>query len=594
MKTSSVLIQTVLIFAVLSATGCGDTAAEFDADIQDGSVLTDTAGGDTIHLDSIHPDLMSDSLIDAPTDNSVNTDTPNDSNTTVDSTNDASDTTGIPDYLPTSLGFEYTREDVGTILTPEEIAAFTRKVMRFLRDVHYFDYVLYTTHGVDASTGKRDWQFWYNERFRKEGNIVTFYHPENLNDGGHNLHIPMSKILGDVIAAYLVSGDASAALASEKLCKGMSASMLGMAHDENDPLPFLMSRNIAAFSQEFDTHDGKRKAVDFSGWYSPYERWNCNRYQITQNPYWGELWVTNLRSKDDVPYIFRLIPNLRYVVADAPEGPVKAACTETLTLLESFAKDLVDQDYRIRTKDADGVPYSPGYTGIPELDDNQGDISSFTYWRDLIPESECNARRSAALIAYHAGQDEECGRGEPNAYDDISFASNGYNKKICQFFHLSHLANAIVNHDRKGAALLMDGLNERIEEDKALGPEQDKYTLEDWNRGLSVYLAQASNFGYPLTSEEVRSIHKFYGRAVDRYAEWPYWDPWDVSVPDGELGGYRPGSCQGAGETLECWWNVEDMAQIYEHCWSPVVNPTGAKWVDCDIVRDPMKWDETL
>jgi len=489
--------------------------------------------------------------------------------------------------LPDSLNITYNRADQGTPLTDEEIKTFTRKILSFLKQVKYFDYVLYTTHGVDASTGKRDWQFWFGEHFKKEGDKVTFYHPVNLTDGGHNLHIPMSRVTGDVIAAYLLTDDATAALAAEKLCKGFSASMLGQVYDENDKLPHIMARNVVAFNHEFTTHDGKRKAVDYSGWFSDYERWNTNRFKYVNNPYWGEVWVTNMRSKDDVPHIFRLIPILRYAAVQAKAATVKDACGEALTLLEGFAKDIVDSDYRIRAKNKNGELFIPGYTEDKELNKKQGDLASFINYRDYIPNGECNARRSAELIGYHKPINEDCGRGEPNSYDQISFGLNSYNKRICRYFHVSHIANALVNRDDEAAEKLMSGLEERMTQEKALKEDEMRTEPRNYYLDLALYLAQSHAYGYPLTSEEARTIQEFYGRAVDRTATWPYWDPWASAVPDGELGSYRPSSC----DNDVCWWKVEDFAQIFETRWSPFINPASARYVDCDIVRDPSKWD---
>ncbi|HOH76560.1 MAG TPA: hypothetical protein PLB35_04840 [Myxococcota bacterium] len=578
----------------IALAGCGaggddkDTGTDLGPEIGQPDTVDDDGPGDTA-MDAADPETTGDEgskpdlIMDAET---VDPD---------DARDDAADAfDATPDGLPETLALEFTRPDEGDPVSQADIDAFTRKVMRFLRDVKYFDYVLYTTHGVDASTGKRDFQFWYNERMRKEGDLVTFYHPVNMTDGGHNLHIPMSKLLGNLMAAYMLTGDATAGLAVEKLCKGFSASMLGMVHDENDDLPHLMTRNVVMMAHEFTTHDGKRKAVDPSGWYSAYERWNCDRYQITENPYWGEVWVTNLRSKDDVPHILQMIPNLRYLVETAPAGATLDACTETLTLLEAFTKDIVDHDYRIRTKDFDGTLYEPGYTGDAETDQNQGDIGSFTYWRDFIPMAECNARRASMLIAYKKPGEESCGRGEPNDYDDIAFMNNGYNKRICQFFHLAHIANALVNHDNGEAALLLDGMAERIAEDWALAPNQDKIQVDDYTRNVALLAAQASVFGYPLTSAEVRLIHTYYGRTPDKIADWPYWDPWAETVPQGDLGAYRPPDCEGEGDAKLCWTRIEDMGALWEYCWSPLKNPTGRQWVNCDIVRDPESWDDDL
>jgi hypothetical protein len=389
----------------------------------------------------------------------------------------------------------------------------------------------------------------------------------------------------------MVTADSSANLAATQLCKGMTASMLGMVKDADDPLPHLMTRNVVpAWNQEFITHDGKRKAVDTSGWWSSYTRWNCDRFQYADNPYWGPVWVTNLRSKDDVPHIFQAVPVLRYAAEKAKDPAMKAACGETLSMLTAFAKDIVDQDYRIRTKDQNGEVYIAGYTGIEEIDSKQGDIASFTYWRDFIPNGECNARRGAELVGYHHPIVEDCGRGEPNEYDLIAFQSNAYNKKIIRYFHLAHMSNALVNRDDAAAALLMDGLNERVLQDEAVPEAEMGYTPAVYRKELALYLAQLHAYGYPLTSTQARAVQEHFARAADELAAWPYWNPWGAAVPDGDLGSYRPPSCKGTGTQETCWIGAEDLAHLFEACWSPLVNPVGAKWIDCDIVRDSSKW----
>ncbi len=496
-----------------------------------------------------------------------------------------------PTGLPTALPFSYERESSGEPVSDAEVTAFTKKVMAFLKKVRYADYVLYTTHGVDASTGKKDWQFWYNERFRKEGDLVTFFHPTNENDGGHNLHIPFSRVLGDLIAGYLITADETMGIATQQLCKGMSASMTGMVYDENDQIRHLMTRNVVpGFPQEFLTHDGKKKAVDCSGWFYPNVRWNTWRFKYENNPDWGEVWVTNMRSKDDVPHIFRLVPNLRYLVEEGPEGDVREACAEALELLELFAKDIVDSGYYIRTKDEKGEPFIPGKLGDPDLD-KEKDLASFVTYEDFVPNGECNAKRGSELIGYREATASDCGRGEPNAYDAIAFVGNRYNKRICRYFHLAHLGNSLVNRD-PAAADLMSGLEERMQLEWDTPEEKMQYEPQDWYRNLALYHAQAYTFGYPLTNDEVRAIHDFYGRAVDEMAEWPYWDPWADSVPDVDGKSYRPPSCKGGGEEHECWWRVEDLGQVFEACWSPFTNPASAHWVDCEVVKDPARWTD--
>ncbi len=561
-----------LLVAGLAA-GCGGSGgSREDVTVTQDVPADGTADGTADVASDVPPDLPADTPGDAPP----------------DSPTDAVDI--LPEGFPSSLPFAYNRDDPGPPVPAADVTAFTHRIMALLKQVRYFDYVLYTTYGADVSSKMPDWQFWYCENFRKEGDKVTFYHPQNLNDGGHNLHSPMSHVMTDVLSAWAVTQDATAALAAEKLCKGMSASMLGMVHDKDDPLPWLMSRNVVPASvQESRTHDGKLRAVDPSGWWSSYERWNCYRFEYQDNPELGAMWVTNMQSKDDVHDVFLMVPTLRLVLDGAPSGPAKEACARTLGLLEQFAGDIVDSDYRIRSKDADGQPFLPGYTADDAVNAKQGDVSSFIWWRDIFPKGECNQRRGSELVARHHAVNEDCGRGEPNDYDDLAFQGNSYNKGICRGYHVAHLANSLVNRDAD-AELLMDGLDQRIQLDEALAPDKYQTSVSNWWRDLSVYLVQADAYGLPLRSDEVRKIHQYYGASIDRMSAWPYWDPWASTVPDGELGSYRPADCTGSGDTLDCWFGVEDLAMVFHTCFSPFRNSSGASWVDCSVVRDPLQW----
>jgi hypothetical protein len=37
---------------------------------------------------------------------------------------------------------------------------------------------------------------------------------------------------------------------------------------------------------------------------------------------------------------------------------------------------------------------------------------------------------------------------------------------------------------------------------------------------------------------------------------------------------------------------AEDLSWVVAYCSSPFRNPNGARFVDCDIVRDPSRWGE--
>ena len=492
-----------------------------------------------------------------------------------------------PKGLPDALGFEFTRPDVGTPPTTAEVDAFTRKLTGFWKRVGFFQWVLRNSHGVHASTGKRDFMFWWGADVFREGDTVRFYHSDP-DGGGHNIMIPTPRVLSSALSGYLLTGDTHMAQVAEQYCKGITATMLGMVHDENDPIDFLMARNIAAFNHTYQTEEGYTKVIDYSGWFTNYSHWNTGRFEYANNPTWGSVWVTNMRSKDDVPHIYLAVPSIIFAAERAESPAVKEACGETLRYLRAFTNDIVEQGYKIRTKDANGVPYVPGESGNAEADSAAGDLASFVRWEKVVPGAECNARRTSALIATGKGLDNDCDTGGVNAYELIATGTHYYNFDIVRFFHLAHLANALVNRDDKAAKKLLEGMAARIDGYLETPDSGLNVPRSQWENDVALLSLRAAAFGLPLTSRESKLIQQKWGQGVDEFLPWEYWDFWKPGIPDGPLP-MRPGHTRDDDH----WTRIEDMAMVLEYCWSPLRNPASVPFVDCALVADPSRWDDS-
>ena len=495
-----------------------------------------------------------------------------------------------PEGLPTSLAFSYEREAAGEPLSEQEIEDFTKKLVAFWKKVDFFNWILRVSHGVHETTGKRDYMVWWSGvDAYKEDDTLRFYH-HDPDGGGHNIMIPTPRILSSAIGGYFLTGDAKMAKVAEQYCKGITASMLGMVYDENDPISHLMARNIATFNHSYTTDDGRKKEIDYSGWYTSYVHWNTSRFEYPNNPYWESVWVTSTRSKDDVPHIYMAVPHITYAAEYAQDEGLRAACAETLEYLQAFTRDIVDSGYRIRTKDENGVPYMPGYTGDPEADKAAGDLASFVMWEEFIPNAECNAKRASALIGYGEGLENDCGKASSNPYEEVATNTHYYNHAIVRFFHLAHIANALVKRDNDAAETLLEGMAERLE-GYLDQPDSDlPRSKSEWNNDLALLALRSAAFGLPLTSREARIIHEKYALAIKEFKNWGYWDLWDISIPEGKQP-YRPGHAKTVEEENIHWVRIEDMALLFEYCWSPFKNEAGVKFVDCEIISDPSRWD---
>ncbi len=488
---------------------------------------------------------------------------------------------GEVEFPPRALPFVFTRPDEGEPLTPEEVADFTRRVTGLWKRSDYFRWLLRTSHGVDPSTGKPDFLNWWSDVVAvKSGDLVTF----RQVGGDHNMWIPSSKILAQAIGGYLLTGEWVMGKVVEQYCKGLTATMKGMVYDEHDPLPYLMSRNTMAMDHAFTLDeatwrdDGRKKAVEYSSQYYPYVEWNAQRFEYKNNPYWGNVWVTNMRSKDDVCHIVRTAAFLPYVVADAPDDFVREACAETLKFLRDFNKDIVDQGYYIRTKDPEGNAYI-----IPDQD-----LGSYVWYVGIDERNECPARLASDLIAYGKRLTNDCGTGTGSIYDQLAVITHYYNYAIIRNFHMAALGNALVYRQDAEAIALLEGLAERADSYIHPSPDEPGVKHPNWSSDVAEFLVQSASFGLPLTSLEARLVQTHWLKAIEAYEAFPRWDLWDPSVPDGEYpraGGFRPSRApDGVG--------IESIALFLEYCFSPFRNPAGVAPVDCDVVRDPKRWGE--
>lgn len=492
---------------------------------------------------------------------------------------------------PLHLPFTFERSDDGEPIPATELTAFSERLAALLKDIRWFDYILRHSHGVDASTGKPAYvQWWGDVDAIKEGDTVTFQHRWSEEHGGHNVGTSFYKILASAVAASLLSNDPTINQLVSLACGGVAASMKGMVFDENDPLPYLMTRNVITFNHAYTTHDGRKKAVEYDNWYHSYSRWNCERFEYPNNPYWGSVWVTNVRSKDDVGGLMRNTAMIEMAARRSKDAGVREACGETLELLHGFAGDIVDHGYYIRTKDENGEPFIFSNREKPEGIRISKDLDNFVTFDPVMADSECNAKRASDWIGKANGTLTDCGNGAETDFEWISLFNNYPNVNFYRNYHMANAYQSLLHGDLESARLLLEGMVQRFE--GHMDPDLEGISVDPdrWHVDLAPHLLRAAAQGYPLTSREIRMIHKYTERAMDFYETWEYWDLWSEDVPDGTYGTKPPNNDGGEGADRLYWMRIEDMSAMIEYCWSPYKNPDGRQPVDCSIMGDPEKW----
>ena len=567
--------------AALALFGCGsdgdggsDTGSETSSDT--GSETTSDTTSDQTEADASAPVDDGQAVEDDVADQ-----TPDAAGETADAADETADADADmgPTGLPRELAITFTREAAGEPIPAEEVTAFTKRVTGVWKQVDWFRWILRTSMGVDASASEHDYLAWHNDTLAvKAGDTVTFQEKGHE----HNMWIPSSTVLSQAMNGYLLTGKWTHAKAAEQYCKGLSAVIRGFRWGPDDPAPYLMARAVFPMDQSFvlDSDawqdDGRKKAVEFHEAYTDDIGWNAESFSWPQNPAWGSIWVTNMRSKDDVRAIARTNIFLHYIVEDAPDEWVREACAETLDMMVGFNKDIVDSGYYIRTKGPDGVAYSF---------DHQ-DLGNYVAYTGFDEENECPARLATDLIAYGEHLTNECGTGFGNVFDLIAPQANYYNYPIVWDYHMAAVGETLVHRHDETALELLGGLADRV--DAYLDPETEEVgvTNPHWKRDMALLLVQAAAVGLPLTADEARRVHDAWNLAADEFEAFERWDLWDESIPDGDYGGgggYRPKASAEAAE-------VEHFALFLETCNSPFLNPAGAAFVDCDVVKDPAQW----
>lgn len=294
--------------------------------------------------------------------------------------------------------------------------------------------------------------------------------------------------------------------------------------------------------------------------------------------------MTNTRSKDGLGYLYKAALSVYHAANYGADESVRTACGETMDLLVLFARDIVDHEYLIRSKDKDGNPYRPGVDPEPPEADI-GDLASFTAWDILLPDAECNATQATALLGYGERLDNDCNPfGGHKIYEIGAIWNNPPNGHIMRSFHIANIALALHAGDNNAALKSLNGLEERFDRDMNLNLSFIEGKEDSWFRDIAVNWLQSTTAGYYLTHDEIRAIHTYALRAVEEYGNWENWDLWAALVPENvELDVFPPDSKTLEDESKLYWFQPYALGLFMEYCFGLYRNPDSPKIIDCEI-----------
>jgi hypothetical protein len=435
--------------------------------------------------------------------------------------------------------------------------------------------------------------WWQDVGMRREGDTIVLWH----HGRAENILKRSIKVLNNSLAGYLLTGDDRMRELSVQLMKGVVALSLGLEFEREEPLvKYLQSRAVFNHNHSYQV-DGRDVAIDYEGMYEASFKWNVHVFEIPDNPTYGNIWVSNMRSKDDVPYIYLSLPIATRAYHLAPDPEVRETAELYIEYLRGFSQSVVDNDWFILTKYEDGVATQAIDATVS--DSYLADLGSFVHWQGLFgPDAECNAQLGTALTGYgYSAGKSHCDSGKVGwRLEQIATATNYFNHNIYNYFHVGALAEAHLWGRADIAQPLNEGLAYRFDEITE-NPDTPNNDNKEFASDLAGWLLSAATHGFPLNEREARHIMTWYGDASDWYRPWPHWDPWSSLTDGEELSDYRAPRDETTTDTqgneiVKAHVRLVEMPYIFEYCYSPHRHPESVAFIDCDIVADPSQWGE--
>jgi hypothetical protein len=453
------------------------------------------------------------------------------------------------------LPFAFTRPAVGTPLTAAELTAITDKYIALLQGTRFFDAVDERVHGWPQSDPKKRYWYgtwWSGVNILKQGGKVTYQHGTS---GADNNGLRTGPLLESICFSYLLWQDAKLEQLTRKLMRGLTSWILAMERMPQDPYGTLLSR--AAYPEPISSTDGGRTFfIDTSASRPGVDADPSEYVHVPQNPHWGDIYIKNKRSKDDIGHMLRAIGTLfncsgLFQTADAEQD-----YQEMVGHYVKWAQRVETDGWTIATLDKSGKLWLP-----PDL------LAHFIE----LGNAECNSILSLRLFGRADPGKYSCGNGihplEPIVLQ------NDHNGEIVRSFHESAAKHALLASFPTVAKDLLDGLVLRMNEGM-LFAETGNWPVHMGEEDLADLLVHAANLGVPLTSREVRWLHQQIEKAHTSYvvsgspAVYKIFDP---STPDGAYAFNPPGT----------GLRFRSLALLVGTCVSQHRNPTSAALLDC-------------
>ncbi len=417
---------------------------------------------------------------------------------------------------------KFERADKGVPISGSEREQATDELISLLKDTKYFDFIDSHVHGsAESDSSKPFWwaSMWTGVKASKSKGLVTYTHS---NDGTDNAGIHTSPYLESACYAYLLTGEQKYAHLSRKLMRGFSAWILSSARS-TDERPTILSR--AFYPESFhSTEAGRDIFVNYDASRPGIENGVSSYVHIPHNPYFGDIWLKNNRSVDDIGHMIRAIAQIQ-ACRNAFDEEAKADLDQMNALYTTWASDVDANKFKIATYNINAE----------RIWDKKG-LGNYNKYKIPGIDPTCVEKLAVRLLHSDDAQNLKCGKG-------ISFLEKLGSKflkndaiQILRSHHVAAVAMAQLKSQFTVAEKLMEGLSDRMDRDLKVAKNiklSPKFDIQD----IPTFFIDANNVGVPMTSDEIRFVyerlHIAYKdmRSVSNYNTFHLFDD---TTPDGE------------------------------------------------------------
>lgn len=462
--------------------------------------------------------------------------------------------TGLLPDRPDALPLSFDRPDRGDPVSAAELAALTDRYLELLERTRYFALVDERAHGWPESDPEgRYWYatWWSGAGIEKRGSAMTYRH---VRAGADNNGLRTGPILEGACFAHALWGEASVEHLVHRLVRGVVSWFLAMERVPMDPERFLLSR--AAYPRSvMDTERGV--LIDYEPSRPGDDNPATQYVHLPLNPTWGDLWVKNKRSKDDIGHLMRALAQLESCW-DGLGGTERGDVVDMRRRFMGWSRRVEDDGWAIATFDQDLELWHPNESLARFFD---------------VSDVECPAILGIRLLGRGDPGGRDCGDGVGPVGEVDGL--NSKNLQILRSFHEAAVLMAILFDEPELARAMLAGLASRLD------TLMDRYDAGDPPENttpahLAELIFHAGNLGVPLTSREVRFAHRQIDVAHGSYLDASRAVHYRLrEAPDGDYPLTPP------GDGIE----FRDLGLPLGSCAARYRNPGSRPLLDCDRLR---------